>query len=69
MNVTLVPLPPKSHTATVPLRGTPGLACTATSAAAASGISSRGRVRLDHSATELSALPTASTAGDAQWAG
>ena len=58
----LVPLPPKSHTATIPRAGMPGLARTANSVAAASGISVSGRARFDHSDTRLSAEPSASTA-------
>ena len=38
INVMFVPLPPKSHTATVPRAGIPGFARTANSVAAASGI-------------------------------
>ncbi|CAG6923686.1 hypothetical protein PICSAR240_04116 [Mycobacterium avium subsp. paratuberculosis] len=65
----LVPLPPKSQTATVPRAGRPGLVRTASRAAAASGISTMGRARRDHSGISPSAAPRASTAADSQCAG
>src|SRR6516165_2063604 len=69
INVMVVPLPPKSHTATVPRAGRPGLARMAKSAAAASGISVSGCARFDHSDTWLTAAPRASTDLDGQCAG
>ena len=41
-SVTLVPLPPKSHSTTTPFGGSPGAACSAESAATESGISAAG---------------------------
>ncbi len=40
--MTLVPLPPKSHSTTTPSDGSPGAACSAASAATESGISAAG---------------------------
>ncbi|WP_066913576.1 hypothetical protein [Mycobacterium interjectum] len=65
----LVPLPPKSQTATVPRALMPGLVRTAASAAAASGISVGRRARSDHSATPASAAPRAPTDRADQCAG
>ncbi|PQM44490.1 hypothetical protein C1Y40_05352 [Mycobacterium talmoniae] len=64
--MTLLPVPPKSHTATTPRAGTPGLACSAVSAAAASETCSGPR---DHSGTRRSAWRSASDAAADQCAG
>src|SRR6187200_873820 len=64
----VVPVPPKSHSATTPLVGRPGSACNAVRAAAASETRVSG-LAPDHSGRLASSRRKPSTAAGRQWAG